>query len=242
MGNPKTEKTKRCRAKNPVKERNRKRCQRLRSKERMAKLTPEERAELKARLRSRRTSRLRRLLRSLSEAQNHRCCYCGHKTWLEGIDCDVKRERWNEATKEHINPRSNGGTYGKYNLVMACHSCNNARGVMPYEDFIALITKEPKKHKPHIRQQKAKEDREERAVIRQAMFDYSVMVYLSYLTEEQWQIVNGWVEKYKNEVVPSGKETFANRHKRKEKKGCKLTKIRYRVRQSNMHQAIALSP
>lgn len=227
MGNVRTEKTKRRRAKNPEKERERRQRKRLRSKERKAKMTPEERAELKGHLRSRRTVRLRNLLRRLSEAQNHNCCYCGSEAWLEGIECGVNREKWNEATKEHLIPRSKGGTYGKYNLVMACNSCNNARGDMSHEEFVALIEKETKPIIPTVRDEKAKQDKLIRDKERQDRFAFYLVWYLSLLTKEQRQTVDGWIKKYESKQYLSG---IKNVRKRKTKRSVTISKIRYRVK------------
>lgn len=57
----------------------------------------------------------------LAEAQNWRCCYCGVRMTLHcgGLD---------EATFEHVVPKSRGGTDGTENLVIACFGCNSRRG------------------------------------------------------------------------------------------------------------------
>ena len=53
-----------------------------------------------------------------------RCAYCG----------TVKAERYE---LDHIVPKSRGGTNRVSNLVVACQSCNIAKGNMPVEDFLA---------------------------------------------------------------------------------------------------------
>jgi hypothetical protein len=67
-------------------------------------------------------------LMKLSEQQNHRCCYCGKRTWSahygeDGIWQDM-------STIEHIRCRKNGGTNKKGNIAMACSHCNNRRARM----------------------------------------------------------------------------------------------------------------
>lgn len=56
----------------------------------------------------------RRLREQLSEAQNHRCAYCG---------ADVRTG----ATMEHVIPRARGGRCVWANLVIACRGCNMER-------------------------------------------------------------------------------------------------------------------
>lgn len=93
---------------------------------------------------SRRTYIRRRRLIQLSGAQNHRCCYCGQKTWhLHIIDGgDVVHSRRNQATIEHVIALVHGGTWCKDNLVMACDQCNGARGEKSVGNFVALITQD----------------------------------------------------------------------------------------------------
>ena len=61
---------------------------------------------------------------ALSEAQNHRCCYCSVEMTLED-DC-----RPTMATREHLIPRIFGGPTEWWNLVAACNECNSLRGHM----------------------------------------------------------------------------------------------------------------
>lgn len=61
-----------------------------------------------------------KLLRTyLSEAQNHRCCWCGVE-----FDDAVKKT---STTLEHVIPKSQGGHDSWKNLAVACYSCNNHR-------------------------------------------------------------------------------------------------------------------
>lgn len=57
----------------------------------------------------------------LLEKWNRRCAYCGAE--------DVPLER------EHIIPKSRGGSNRISNLTLACHSCNQAKGNMTAEEF-----------------------------------------------------------------------------------------------------------
>ena len=61
------------------------------------------------------------LRRSLSESQNHRCCWCGQR-------CDDHGNGDLRATIEHVIPRDRGGSNKRHNLVMACRRCNTIRG------------------------------------------------------------------------------------------------------------------
>ena len=65
-------------------------------------------------------------LTKLSEQQNHRCCYCGRKTFLSREE-QGKESKWLMATIDHIVTQDNGGTDNYYNTVMACDRCNNLR-------------------------------------------------------------------------------------------------------------------
>lgn len=76
----------------------------------------------------------------LAEAQNWKCCWCG-------IECRPEPNFTNSATIEHVHPRSLGGENHWDNYAMACAYCNNKRGTMPIEDFMAgkIPDRRPKK-------------------------------------------------------------------------------------------------
>lgn len=57
----------------------------------------------------------------LSEAQNHRCCFCGVRMGYFG---DWQRQ----PTFEHVLARSRGGSDHIDNLVISCSKCNSERG------------------------------------------------------------------------------------------------------------------
>ncbi len=57
----------------------------------------------------------------LSEAQNHRCCWCGKRM-------DGAGPRDEQPTFEHVVPLSRGGEDSPVNLVIACYKCNQRRG------------------------------------------------------------------------------------------------------------------
>jgi len=61
---------------------------------------------------------------SLSESQNHRCCYCSCTMTLADDDAPSM------ATREHVIPRAFGGPTEWWNLVAACRECNSLRGHM----------------------------------------------------------------------------------------------------------------
>ena len=61
----------------------------------------------------------------LSEAQNHRCCYCGDVMADWDVPCDQ------QATIEHVTRKVEGGTDDWENLAAACRLCNNTRNDMP---------------------------------------------------------------------------------------------------------------
>ena len=67
-----------------------------------------------------------------SEAQNHRCCYCGV------LMCDPSNNS-QSLTLEHVVPIGHGGVEHPYNYVAACRRCNNKRSSTPLEDFLKQI-------------------------------------------------------------------------------------------------------
>lgn len=74
-----------------------------------------------------------KMKQQLSEAQNHRCCYCH-----EPFSSD--RESPLYATWEHVIPKSRGGSDALSNFVLACSTCNNIRGARySAEDFSYLM-------------------------------------------------------------------------------------------------------
>lgn len=70
----------------------------------------------------------------LSEAQNHRCCYCG---------CDIRVG----ATIEHVVPLAAGGPNKWENLAASCDRCNQrmskahsgSAGMITERDLVRLM-------------------------------------------------------------------------------------------------------
>lgn len=58
----------------------------------------------------------------LSEAQNHRCCYCGVRMDGNAATSPIA------PTLEHVQARAHGGRNRLSNLVVACSGCNCSRG------------------------------------------------------------------------------------------------------------------
>ena len=73
----------------------------------------------------------RRIVR-LSEAQNHRCCYCG---------CIMTFDQNQETsvTRDHVMPKVFGGNNSWENLVAACFKCNVLRGNVDAYRFYKLM-------------------------------------------------------------------------------------------------------
>lgn len=74
----------------------------------------------------------------LSERQNHRCCYCGHR--MSDITKHISVSP-DAGTREHVEPKSYGGVGLEENLAVACRQCNELRGNMDYVAFCNLIHK-----------------------------------------------------------------------------------------------------
>lgn len=64
----------------------------------------------------------KKLLATLAEAQNWRCCYCGCR-----MRRSAKPHAPNDATFEHVLCHCHGGTDEPDNLVIACWAYNEAR-------------------------------------------------------------------------------------------------------------------
>lgn len=71
----------------------------------------------------------------MSEAQNHKCCWCG-------IETTDERDKNHSSTLEHVIPTSKGGANHPDNLAMACNKCNHKRGNKPAEQFIKELAQE----------------------------------------------------------------------------------------------------
>ena len=80
-----------------------------------------------------------KLIDSLSEKQNHRCCYCGHR--MHAIPNQARVVPRKAATKEHVTPKSHNGLGLIENLVAACRLCNELRGNMDAIAFYNLQQK-----------------------------------------------------------------------------------------------------
>lgn len=76
----------------------------------------------------------RHVVAVLWEKQEGRCHYCCRLTRM-----DATIEDGDQATLEHIKPRSKKGPrYGR-NTVMACRDCNSTRGDIDYGEFMGLV-------------------------------------------------------------------------------------------------------
>lgn len=59
--------------------------------------------------------------------EHSRCHYCRAKLTI------------NTVTRDHVEPRSLGGSNKRQNIVAACERCNRAKGSIPYKRFMQLI-------------------------------------------------------------------------------------------------------
>lgn len=74
------------------------------------------------------------VLRSrLSEAQNHRCCWCGDA--FSDLPNTTR-----SPTLEHVIPLSQGGADHPDNMAVACVRCNQKRGTKGVDAFLAHAT------------------------------------------------------------------------------------------------------
>lgn len=105
------------------------------------------------------------LLLRLSEAQNHRCCYCSVEMTFD-THCDTS------VTRDHVIPRVFNGQTIWENLVAACNKCNHLRGNMEAYHFFALIFAGDHRRLWFARVRE--HDRLERRLVRKAIKDISV--------------------------------------------------------------------
>lgn len=81
------------------------------------------------------------LLDRLIISQRGRCVFCG-RIVPKGEFSRGGRKRTRYATREHIVPRSQGGTNEWTNMTMSCNICNNMRGDMPFSMFLKITAPE----------------------------------------------------------------------------------------------------
>jgi CRISPR/Cas system Type II protein with McrA/HNH and RuvC-like nuclease domain len=65
---------------------------------------------------------------------------------IKCIYCDTNLDREN-ATADHIIPISKGGNNTQVNLVVCCKDCNNERGNLDFNEYLALKNKKYRKLK-----------------------------------------------------------------------------------------------
>lgn len=71
--------------------------------------------------------------RRIAQDCNWLCAYCGTK-----VIAGARFSGQQLATIDHKIPLSRGGTWKRYNLTCACRGCNEAKGSMTAEEFMAL--------------------------------------------------------------------------------------------------------
>lgn len=91
--------------------------------------------------------------------QNGRCCYCYKETWL--LPFVEKGKREDEATAEHVRPKSLGGKNNYFNIVNACSHCNSERSSMDAMEYweIRQCSEKYKAWKAQIRDEVKKRKR-----------------------------------------------------------------------------------
>lgn len=96
-------------------------------------------ADIKARKRLR-FNGLSRVRDRLMLEQEGECYYCFRKIYTDWKKAKNKQEVKDAmATIDHVHPISLGGTWKKYNIVLACRKCNRDKAAMAEEDFHNMI-------------------------------------------------------------------------------------------------------
>ena len=87
----------------------------------------------------------RKRLLKLHKQQNRLCLWCGMPT-IVYADRYLKKSRADSASREHIMPKSMGGTMDDFNIAMSCRKCNGERGdnekLQPVSHVFELLTPE----------------------------------------------------------------------------------------------------
>lgn len=68
----------------------------------------------------------------IGHAAGYLCHYCGRKTKRNVAQSDLLA-----FTVDHMTPRCRGGRWNRENLCCCCRECNNAKGKMTAEEFVA---------------------------------------------------------------------------------------------------------
>ena len=71
-------------------------------------------------------------LKTLMQLKGKHCYWCGVETVLP---YDPNKLKQNSPTREHLIPKSEGGTDHIDNLTIACYTCNTNRRSMSEEEF-----------------------------------------------------------------------------------------------------------
>lgn len=124
-----------------------------------SRLTGEKKAEFNCRLTRVRAAKRQRLW----VEQDGKCHYCDSETILPKQGTKIPSKLL--ATLDHIITQAEGGTDSLRNMVIACASCNNKRGDLPYDYFLHLM-RSPEAmaaHQKKLGQEKAKRDEARRA-------------------------------------------------------------------------------
>jgi 5-methylcytosine-specific restriction endonuclease McrA len=66
----------------------------------------------------------------LIERDGGACVWCGRELWRRDL------------TREHVVPRSRGGTLTAENAVVACRRCNKRRGSKPVDAYVRELLRE----------------------------------------------------------------------------------------------------
>ena len=74
-------------------------------------------------------------LLKLAAAHAWRCWYCGCQLTPPTSDASIKTQ----VTRDHVVPRSKGGSSRSANLVAACRGCNNAKRAKSLEEYRATL-------------------------------------------------------------------------------------------------------
>lgn len=81
------------------------------------------------------TRRIRRLREEAVARQKGLCFYC--RSLMGPPPVPFSKASGLAATFEHKDPRAKGGRAIRHNGVAACYTCNNRKGAMTAEEFLA---------------------------------------------------------------------------------------------------------
>ena len=119
------------------------------------------------------------ILRAVWNRADGACYFCNKDTYIKATN--QKKMKHNTATKEHLIPKSMGGSNRIPNIKLACHKCNKDRGVIDALMWIRIV-RDPIKLDAFYRVRSLKKKLTKIARLRRRRIRYAESPYLNQLS------------------------------------------------------------